>query len=82
MCNLLIQTSKRNGAVGGRDRRRQRSDPEANEETVETLEHEEQEQVLSLWLHHFAYYPSSDWPNLHASYSRWCTDSRRLLIHH
>ncbi|KAK9007809.1 hypothetical protein V6N11_074726 [Hibiscus sabdariffa] len=52
------------------------------EETVESLEHEEQEQVLSLWLHHFAYCPSSDWPNLHASYSRWCTDSRRLLIHH
>ncbi|GMJ12919.1 hypothetical protein like AT5G64230 [Hibiscus trionum] len=52
------------------------------EETVETLEHKEQEQVLSLWLHHFAHCPSSDWPNLHASYSRWCTDSRKLLLLH
>ncbi|GMI74669.1 hypothetical protein like AT5G64230 [Hibiscus trionum] len=52
------------------------------EETVDTLEHEEQEQVLSLWLHHFAYCPSSDWPNLYASYSRWCTDSRKLLLLH
>ncbi|KAE8672777.1 putative protein phosphatase 2C 10-like [Hibiscus syriacus] len=52
------------------------------EETIERLEHEEQEQVLSLWLHHFAYCPSSDWPNLHASYSRWCTDSRKLLPLH
>ncbi|KAE8670049.1 hypothetical protein F3Y22_tig00112206pilonHSYRG00179 [Hibiscus syriacus] len=52
------------------------------EESIGMLEHEEQEQILSLWLHHFAYCPSSDWPNLHASYSRWCTDSRRLLLLH
>ncbi|KAJ6290001.1 hypothetical protein OIU78_025837 [Salix suchowensis] len=51
------------------------------EEMIEMLEDEEQqEQVLSLWLHHFTYTPSSDWPNLRASYARWCTASRRLLI--
>ncbi|KAG6793216.1 hypothetical protein POTOM_002412 [Populus tomentosa] len=51
------------------------------EEMIERLEHEEeQEEVLSLWLHHFTYSPSSDWPNLHASYARWCTASRKLLI--
>ncbi|XWS68288.1 hypothetical protein CRYUN_Cryun04dG0078000 [Craigia yunnanensis] len=52
------------------------------EETIEMLEQEEQEQVLSLWLHHFTYSPSSDWPNLHASYARWCTTSRKLLFLH
>ncbi|KAJ8755647.1 hypothetical protein K2173_022242 [Erythroxylum novogranatense] len=51
------------------------------EELIETLEREEdQEQVLSLWLCHFTYCPSSDWPNLYASYARWCTASRRMLI--
>ncbi|XP_022744453.1 uncharacterized protein LOC111295280 [Durio zibethinus] len=50
------------------------------EVTIEKLEQEEQEQVLSLWLHHFTYCPSSDWPNLLASYVRWCTTSRKLLI--
>ncbi|XP_022726278.1 uncharacterized protein LOC111282457 [Durio zibethinus] len=49
------------------------------EETIEMLQQEEQEQVLSLWLHHFTYCPSSDWPNLHTSYARWCTTSRKLL---
>ncbi|KAH1098792.1 hypothetical protein J1N35_015713 [Gossypium stocksii] len=52
------------------------------EETIELLDHEEQEQVLSLWLHHFAYCSSSDWPNLHALYCRWCTNSRKLLLLH
>ncbi|KAA3482545.1 1,8-cineole synthase [Gossypium australe] len=52
------------------------------EETIELLDHKEQEQVLSLWLHHFAYCSSSDWPNLHALYCRWCTNSRKLLILH
>ncbi|XVF67220.1 hypothetical protein PTKIN_Ptkin10aG0102600 [Pterospermum kingtungense] len=52
------------------------------EETIEILEQEEQEQVLSLWLHHFAYCSSSDWPNLHASFSRWCATSRERLILH
>ncbi|KAK9989086.1 hypothetical protein SO802_029325 [Lithocarpus litseifolius] len=51
------------------------------EESIEMLEQEEdQEQVLSLWLHHFTYCPSSDWPNLHASYTRWCNASRKLLV--
>ncbi|XWS54515.1 hypothetical protein CRYUN_Cryun10bG0096000 [Craigia yunnanensis] len=52
------------------------------EETIEMLEQEEQEQVLSLWLHHFTYCPSSDWPNLHASYVHWCTISRKLFFLH
>lgn len=51
------------------------------EEMIEMLEKEdEQEQVLSQWLHHFMYCPSSDWPNLQSSYSRWCTASRRILL--
>ncbi|XP_030459181.1 uncharacterized protein LOC115679665 [Syzygium oleosum] len=51
------------------------------EETIEMLgQEEEQEQVLSQWLHHFMYCPSSDWPNLHASFTRWCTASRKLLL--
>ncbi|KAJ8775095.1 hypothetical protein K2173_020099 [Erythroxylum novogranatense] len=51
------------------------------EELIEMVEREEdQEQVLSLWLSHFSYSPSSDWPNLYKSYARWCTASRKLLI--
>lgn len=51
------------------------------EEIIESLEEEEaQEQVLSLWLHHFTHCLSSDWPNLHSCYARWCTASRRLLL--
>ncbi|KAH0731978.1 hypothetical protein KY289_003166 [Solanum tuberosum] len=47
------------------------------EQIIGTLEQEEeQEKVLSLWLHHFTYCPSSDWPNLHDCYTRWCTASR------
>ncbi|XVE49538.1 hypothetical protein DITRI_Ditri01bG0090700 [Diplodiscus trichospermus] len=52
------------------------------EEGIEKLEQEEQEQVLSLWLQHFTYCPSSDWPNLLASYARWCTTSRKLCFLH
>ncbi|XP_058191922.1 uncharacterized protein LOC131308895 [Rhododendron vialii] len=53
------------------------------EETIETLEQEEeQEKVLSLWLHHYTYCPSSDWPNLRACYARWCSASRKLLLLH
>lgn len=49
---------------------------------ISTLDdEEEQEQVLSLWLHHFSYCPSSDWPNLRSSYQNWCSSSRKLLIH-
>ena len=51
------------------------------EELIGMLEEEEdQEQVLSLWLHHFTYCPTSDWPNLRASYNQWCTATRKLLI--
>ncbi|PHT30030.1 hypothetical protein CQW23_30419 [Capsicum baccatum] len=52
------------------------------EQIIGTLEQEEeQEKVLSLWLHHFTYCPSSDWPNLHDCYTRWCKASRKLLLH-
>ena len=47
---------------------------------IERLEPEEQEQVLSLWLHHFTHSPSSDWPNLHSCFARWCTASRKQLL--
>lgn len=51
------------------------------EDMIAMLEQEDdQEQVLSLWLHHFTHCSSSDWPNLHASYARWCSASRRLLV--
>lgn len=51
------------------------------EETIDMLEQEdEQEQVLSLWLHHFTYCSSADWPNLHASYARWYNASRKQLL--
>lgn len=45
-------------------------------ETIDKLEVEEQEKVLSLWIHHFSYCPSSDWPNLLSSYNCWCENSR------
>ncbi|CAI9765367.1 unnamed protein product [Fraxinus pennsylvanica] len=52
------------------------------EEIIETLEQEdEQERVLSLWLHHFTRCPSSDWPNLRGCYTRWLDASRSLLLH-
>lgn len=50
------------------------------EEIIDALSDEEQEKVLSLWLHHYIHCPTSDWPNLQDCYSRWCTTSRRLLI--
>lgn len=51
-------------------------------ELIGFLKHEEeQEKAFSLWLHHFTHCPSSDWPNLHLYYARWCTTSRKLLIH-
>ncbi|XP_076888247.1 uncharacterized protein LOC143538616 [Bidens hawaiensis] len=46
-------------------------------ELIMCLKHEEQENVLSLWLHHFTHCPSS---NLHQYYASWCTTSRKLLI--
>ncbi|GAU24120.1 hypothetical protein TSUD_389140 [Trifolium subterraneum] len=47
---------------------------------IEELEQEKQEQVLSLWLHHFTHCSSSDWPNLHSCYARWCCKSRKQLL--
>ncbi|XP_057804000.1 uncharacterized protein LOC131019468 [Salvia miltiorrhiza] len=53
------------------------------EEVIWSLGEEEQEMVLSLWLHHFTYCPASDWPNLRSCYTRWYTASRAtLLMHH
>ncbi|KAF5760234.1 putative BTB/POZ domain-containing protein [Helianthus annuus] len=50
-------------------------------ELIGSLKHEdEQEKVLSLWLHHFTHCSSSDWPNLHLYYDHWCIISRKLLI--
>ncbi|KAI3445738.1 hypothetical protein Pfo_002403 [Paulownia fortunei] len=51
------------------------------EEIISTLgEEEEQEWVLSLWLHHFTYCPASDWPNLRSCYTRWYSASRTRLL--
>ncbi|CAH9084682.1 unnamed protein product [Cuscuta epithymum] len=50
------------------------------EELINTLEEQEQEKVLSLWLHHFTRCSSSDWPNLHHSYTHWFTASRTSLL--
>ncbi|KAG6406778.1 hypothetical protein SASPL_134389 [Salvia splendens] len=52
------------------------------EEVIWTLAEEEQEMVLSLWLHHFTYCSSSDWPNLRSCYTRWCNASRATLLKH
>ena len=54
------------------------------EGTIEMLEEEDQqEKVLTLWLHHFTHCSASDWPNLHASYARWCSAARnKLLLNH
>lgn len=50
------------------------------ESFIEGLEQVEQEQVLSLWLHHFTHCSSSEWPNLHTCFARWCTASRKQLV--
>ncbi|KAL0792168.1 hypothetical protein Bca101_063545 [Brassica carinata] len=50
------------------------------EKMISELEEEEQEQVLSLWLHHYTACSSSDWPDLNGSYVRWCHSSRKLLL--
>ncbi|MED6204640.1 hypothetical protein PIB30_010759 [Stylosanthes scabra] len=47
---------------------------------IERLEAEQQEHILSLWLHHFTHSPSSDWPNLQNCFARWCTASRKQLL--
>lgn len=50
------------------------------EELIAKLSWEQQEEVLALWLHHFAAFPDSDWPNLESYYAQWYSDSRKLLI--
>ncbi|OEL28775.1 hypothetical protein BAE44_0010206 [Dichanthelium oligosanthes] len=49
------------------------------EELIDKLSWEQREEVLSLWLHHFAACPDTDWPNLECCYTRWYAESRRLL---
>ncbi|KAI0499129.1 hypothetical protein KFK09_020030 [Dendrobium nobile] len=50
------------------------------DEMIKKLSLEQQEEVLSLWLHHFTACPDSDWPNLESSYTRWYAQSRTLLL--
>lgn len=50
------------------------------EEMIEKLTWEEQEDVLSLWLHHFTICADSDWPNLESCYMRWYSESRKLPL--
>ncbi|EYU18473.1 hypothetical protein ABFS82_02G059100 [Erythranthe guttata] len=51
------------------------------EAIISTLrEEDEQECVLSLWLHHFTYCPASDWPNLRSCYTRWYSVTRARLV--
>ncbi|URE43207.1 hypothetical protein MUK42_13783 [Musa troglodytarum] len=49
------------------------------EEMIEKLSWDQQEEVLSLWLHHFTECPDSDWPNLESCYMRWYSESLRVL---
>ncbi|XP_075520757.1 uncharacterized protein LOC142554033 [Primulina tabacum] len=52
------------------------------EDIIWTLDddHEEQERVLSVWLHHFSYCSASDWPNLRSCYTQWFAASRTRLL--
>ena len=50
------------------------------EDMIGSLGAEEQETILSLWLHHFTYCSVSDWPNLRSSYTRWYSGSRTRLV--
>ncbi|KAJ1696236.1 hypothetical protein LUZ63_004748 [Rhynchospora breviuscula] len=50
------------------------------EEMIAKLSWEQQEEVLALWLHHFAASPDSDWPNLESYYAQWYSDSHKLFI--
>ena len=49
------------------------------EDLIDKLTWEQREEVLSLWLHHFAACPDTDWPNLESCYTRWYAESRKLL---
>ncbi|XP_051146600.1 uncharacterized protein LOC127262115 [Andrographis paniculata] len=50
------------------------------EEMISSLEEDEQEVVLSQWLHHFTCSPASDWPNLRTCYTQWYNASRSRLL--
>ncbi|KAJ8472266.1 hypothetical protein OPV22_026609 [Ensete ventricosum] len=49
------------------------------EEMIQKLSWDQQEEVLSLWLHHFTGCPDSDWPNLESCYMRWYSESKTPL---
>ncbi|TVU28574.1 hypothetical protein EJB05_20096, partial [Eragrostis curvula] len=49
------------------------------EELIDKLSWEQKEEILALWLHHFAACPDTDWPNLEACYTRWYAESRMML---
>jgi DNA-directed RNA polymerase specialized sigma24 family protein len=51
----------------------------ALEELIAKLDREQQEEVLAVWLHHFAACPDSDWPNLESYYAQWYFESRKLI---
>ncbi|KAJ3695818.1 hypothetical protein LUZ60_001195 [Juncus effusus] len=50
------------------------------EDLIEKLSWQQQEVVLAIWLHHFSASPNSDWPNLESCYTRWYSNSCKLLL--
>ncbi|GJM86889.1 hypothetical protein PR202_ga02788 [Eleusine coracana subsp. coracana] len=50
------------------------------EELIDKLSWEQQEEILALWLHHFAGCPDTDWPNLETCFTRWYAESRSALL--
>jgi hypothetical protein len=50
------------------------------EELIGKLSWEQEEEILALWLHHFAACPDTDWPNLETCYTIWYAESHRLLV--
>lgn len=73
---LLCRASP--AAVGGGERA---AVVAALEGIIAGLSWGQQEEMLSLWLHHFASAPHSDWPDLQPCYARWYAASRKLLLH-
>lgn len=49
------------------------------EELIMSLPPADQEVILNNWLQDYAV-SSSDWPNLHRCYEKWCRSSRNLLF--
>ncbi|RWR92606.1 hypothetical protein CKAN_02182400 [Cinnamomum micranthum f. kanehirae] len=49
------------------------------EELIMSLPPADQEVILNNWLQDYAV-SSSDWPNLHRCYEKWCRSSRKLLF--